>query len=106
MQLLSAQDYGDVVPDILTKESLDAMYTNYHPTVTVGGYGFGWRINHSRGWYSYHGGNLSGTATIWARGKNGVNGVLLCNSRSQTDGFDSALYVALNDIMNLVNQAY
>ena len=105
MQLLCSEDYGDVVPDILTKESLDKMYTNY-TSKTVGGYGFGWRVEHSFGWSSYHGGNLSGTATIWARGKNGVNGVLLCNSRSQKDAFDTDLYITLNDIMGEVNAIY
>ena len=105
MQLLSAEDYGDVVPDILTKESLDKMYTNYTSN-TYGGYGFGWRIEHSFNWASYHGGNLSGTATIWARGKNGVNGVLLCNSRSQKDNFDTDLYVCLKEIMERVNITY
>lgn len=105
MQLLSAEDYGDVVPDILTKESLDKMYTNYTSN-TYGGYGFGWRIEHSFNWASYHGGNLSGTATIWARGKNGVNGVLLCNSRSQKDNFDTDLYVCLKEIMESVNLYY
>lgn len=107
MQLLCAEDYGDVVPDILTKESLDKMYTNYTSTGKAG-YGFGWRIEHNTltNWASYHGGNLSGTATIWVRGKNRVNGVLLCNSRSQKDGFDTALYLGLNEIMDRVNALY
>ncbi len=108
MKLLSAEDYGTVVPDILTKESLDQMYTNYTVPGGKAGYGFGWRIEHNTltNWASYHGGNISGTATIWVRGKNGVNGVLLCNSRSQKDGFDTALYLSLNAIMERVNLLY
>ena len=107
MQLLCAEDYGTVVPDILKKETLDMMYTNYTSS-SPGGYGFGWRIGHSTltNWASYHGGNISGTATIWARGKNMVNGVLLCNSRSNASGFDTDLYVALNQIMSTVNSTY
>ena len=107
MQLLCAEDYGDVVPDILTKESLDKIYTNYTSSGKAG-YGFGWRIEHNTlsNWASYHGGNISGTATIWVRGKNRVNGVLLCNSRSQKDGFDTALYLAINEIMDEVNYKY
>ena len=107
MQVLCAEDYGTVVPDILKKETLDLMYYNYTSS-SPGGYGFGWRIGHSTltNWASYHGGNIAGTATIWARGKNGVNGVLLCNSRSPKDDFDTAIYVALNAIMATVYSSY
>ena len=107
MQVLCSEDYGTVVPDILKKETLDMMYTNWTSS-SPGGYGFGWRIGHNTltNWASYHGGNIAGTATIWARGKNGVNGVLLCNSRSNISDFDTAIYVALDAIMNLVNASY
>ena len=107
MQLVCALDYGTVVPDILQPETLDMMYTNYTSS-SPGGYGFGWRIGHSTltNWASYHGGNINGTATIIVRGKNGVHGVLLCNSRSYIDDFDTALYVGLNAIMNQVNSVY
>lgn len=107
MQLLCAEDYGTVVPDILKKETLDMMYTNWTSS-SPGGYGYGWRIGHNTltNWASYHGGNIAGTATIWARGKNMVNGVLLCNSRSNISDFDTAIYVALDAIMNLVNASY
>lgn len=107
MQLLCAEDYGTVVPDILKKETLDMMYTNWTSS-SPGGYGFGWRIGHNTltNWASYHGGNIAGTATIWARGKNGVNGVLLCNSRSNISDFDTAIYVALNSIMGTIYSSY
>ena len=107
MKLLCAQDYGSIVPGILSTESLNLMFTNYTSSGKAG-YGFGWRIEHNTlsNWASYHGGNLSGTATIWVRGKNGVNGVMLCNSRSQKDGFDTALYLAINEIMDIVNIQY
>ncbi|MBR6465792.1 MAG: serine hydrolase [Bacteroidales bacterium] len=111
MQLVCAIDYGTVVPDILQKETLDMVYTDYtsaDPPKTKGGYGFGWRIGHNTltNWASYHGGNINGTATIIVRGKNGVHGVLLCNSRSYIDDFDTALYLALNNIMSRTNDIY
>lgn len=107
MQVVCAEDYGTVVPDILKKETLDMMYTNYTSS-GKGGYGFGWRIGHNTltNWASYHGGNINGTGTIIVRGNNGVNGVLLCNSRSYIDDFDTALYVGLDAIMSLVKANY
>jgi CubicO group peptidase (beta-lactamase class C family) len=107
MQLVCAIDYGTVVPDILQKETLDKVYTNYTSS-GKGGYGFGWRIEHNTltNWASYHGGNINGTATIIVRGKNGVHGVLLCNSRSYIEDFDTALYLALNNIMSRTNYIY
>lgn len=106
MQLVSAIDYGTVVPDILKKETLDKVYTNYTSS-GKGGYGYGWRIGHNTlDWASYHGGNINGTATIIARGNKGVNGVLLCNSRNGADDFDTALYVALEAIMQRVRLIY
>ncbi|MBQ6311651.1 MAG: serine hydrolase [Bacteroidales bacterium] len=106
MQVVCAMDYGTVVPDILSKETLDQMYTNYTSS-GKGGYGFGWRIGHNTlPWASYHGGNINGTATIIARGTNNVNGVLLCNSRSYIDDFDTAIYVALSNMMQRTNAIY
>ena len=111
MQLVCAMDYGTVVPDILQKETLDMVYTDYtsaNPPSTKNGYGFGWRIGHYTltNWASYHGGNINGTATIIVRGNNGVNGVLLCNSRSYIDDFDTALYLALNNMMTRTKDIY
>lgn len=107
MKLVCAMDYGTVVPDILKKETLDKMYANYTSS-GKGGYGYGWRIGHNTltTWASYHGGNINGTGTIIVRGNNGVHGVLLCNSRSYIDDYDTAIYVALNAVMQRVNAIY
>ena len=111
MKLVCAMDYGTVVPDIFQKETLDMIYTDYttsNPPTTKNGYGYGWRILHYtlNNWATFHGGNINGTATIIVRGKNGVNGVLLCNSRNGADDFDTALYLALDNIMTRVNLLY
>ena len=111
MKVVCAMDYGTVVPDILKKETLDMMYTDYttsNPPTTKNGYGYGWRILHYtlNNWATFHGGNINGTATIIVRGKNGVNGVLLCNSRNGSDDFDTALYLALDAIMQRANVLY
>lgn len=100
MKLMQCVDYGTKVPDILKKETLDLMYT---PSAAYNRYGLGWRLNHGSftNWAAYHSGNLAGTAAIWERGKNGVNAVVLCNSRSYKDGFDDELYYLLNNIQNL-----
>ena len=111
MKVVCAMDYGTVVPDILKKETLDMVYKDYttaNPPTTKNGYGYGWRILHYTldNWASFHGGNINGTATIIVRGKNGVNGVLLCNSRNAATDFDTALYLAINNIMQRVNLIY
>ena len=97
VKLLCTIDYSSKVPDILKKETLDLMYT---PSEAYNRYGLGWRMNHSlfTNWASYHTGNLAGTATLWKRGANGVHAAILCNSRSYIDGFDTALYVLLDDM--------
>lgn len=100
MQLLCAEDYGTVVPDILKSSTLDLMYT---PSANYSHYGLGWRLNHGyyTNWASYHGGNLAGTGTLWARGSKGVNAVVLCNSRSYREDidFDTSLYDLLGTVM-------
>ena len=103
MQLLCAEDYGTVVPDILTHSSLDQIYSIVKATNNYN-YGFGWHIGHSAfgTWASYHGGDLSGTATIWVRGNNGINAVMLCNSRNNDSGFDTALYYAIDNIRTAI----
>jgi len=106
-RVLTAIDYGKVVPDILGTGWLDAMYTNYTSS-GKGGYGFGWWIGHNTmtTWQAYHTGTLSGTKTLWVKGNNGVNGVILCNSNSGKSGFDTAMFVALDDAMTQVKQAH
>ncbi|HPT06210.1 MAG TPA: serine hydrolase [Candidatus Egerieousia sp.] len=103
MQLLCAEDYGTVVPDILKSGSLDQIYSIVKATDNYN-YGFGWHIGHSAfgTWASYHGGDLSGTATLWVRGNNGINAVLLCNSRNNDSGFDTALYYAIDNIRTAI----
>lgn len=103
MEVMCSEDYGTVVPDILKTATLDQLY-KIVSAENNSNYAFGWRIGHSTllNWAAYHGGNISGTASIWVRGKNGVNGVMLCNSRSNDDNFDTALYVGLNDIMSML----
>ena len=90
MKLMAYIDYGTKVPDMLKKETLDIMYTHLPGgTVDEDGdpyikYALGWRTEYPNypSWATFHGGTLAGVATIWARGKNNVNGVVLCNSRS------------------------
>ena len=100
IKFVSGIDYYPNVHDFLKKETLDLMYT---PSKCYNNYGLGWRLNHSTlsNWGSYHGGNINGTATILVRGKNGVTCAVLCNSRSYTSGFDTALYLLADDIITI-----
>jgi hypothetical protein len=68
----------------------------------------GWWIGHNAypNWAAYHTGSLSGTATLWVRGNDGTGGVILCNSRSQKNAFDGAMYEALNNALIRVKQDY
>lgn len=107
MKLMATVDYGTKVPDILKPETLDLMY---EPSKYYSRYAKGWRVGHPNfpQWASYHTGNLSGTATMWVRGANGVNCVIVCNSRSyftansflsiKNVDIDDALFYALRDI--------
>ena len=106
-RILCAIDYNTSCPDILPEELLDKMYTNYTSS-GKGGYGLGWWIGHNAypDWAAFHTGTLSGTATLWVRGNNGVNGVILCNSRSGLDSFDGAMYDALDKAMKRVKDNY
>lgn len=106
-RILTAIDYGTAVPDILDEDWLDEMFTNY-TSYGKGGYGYGWWIAHNTmpNWGAYHTGTLSGTKTLWVRGNNGVNGVILCNSNSGRNGFETAMFVALDDAMTRVKQAH
>lgn len=96
-RFMCALDYGEAVPDVLTPAELDQLYT---PAPCYGGYGLGCCLNPSTltDWASYHTGGLSGTATVWSRGKDGVVGVLLCNSYSNREGFGQELCEALHDV--------
>lgn len=96
MMLANCVDYGQKVPDILTKASLDEMYT---PS-SVANYGLGWYIGHSvfKDWASFHSGALACTGTIWSRGNNGIHGALLTNCQPFSSDYDTALFVLLHDL--------
>ena len=73
-------------------------------------YGQGWRMNHSRLFPGahYHGGNIAGTATIWAGNTNQhMSGAFVCNSRAYnsnaTGDIDDNMYVLLDEFMNYFN---
>ena len=105
--ILSAIDCDDKVPDILQRQWLDRMYTNYTSS-GKGGYGLGWWIGHNvfTDWTAWHTGSLAGTATLWVRGNNSTNGVILCNSRSYSDGFNAAMMTVIDEAMSRVAQKY
>ncbi len=100
MKVMASIDYGTLVPDILKPETLSIMYTP--SKVYPYRYCLGWRTNHSfyTNWEAYHGGNLAGTGTFWCRSKTGTSAVVLCNSRSYKDNFDTALYDLLALVQN------
>ena len=110
MQLMACLDYKPGVEDIFPAEILDLMYTAKSGMVDGSGnvwnrYGLGWRVNYPAtgfsNWAAYHGGTLAGVCTIWARGKNNVNGVVLCNSRSYNQSIDDRMWEMLRDIQNM-----
>lgn len=98
MTLLTKVDRRTDIPDILSKEILDEMYT---PSPVYSRYGLGWRVGHPLFPDAhYHSGNIAGTATLWtSETSNGVGGAILCNSRSYIDGFDDSLYILLSDLV-------
>ena len=112
MKILTYMDGDDSVPDIFSYETLMEMYEpyRYSGTGTYGEnynrYGLGWRLNHPRLFQGahYHGGNIAGTATIWAANTyTKMSGAFVCNSRaynSNSNGdIDDNMYVLLNDFM-------
>ena len=108
MKLMAHLDYGTKVKDIFKKETLDLMYTAKEGMKTTSGsawdrYGLGWRVNYPyiTSWAAYHGGTLAGVCTIWARSKENVNGVILCNSRSYNMSIDDEMWEMLEEIQNL-----
>ena len=103
-RVLNAIDYDNGAPDILTFTWLDEMFLRR----TSGNYGLGWWIGtyYLTSCAAYHTGTLSGTATLWARGNNGVHGVILCNSRSTSSAFDSAMASVLDNARTRVKNNY
>ena len=108
MTLMSYIDYGTKVPDIFKKETLDMMYKPAENVKDTDGapypkYALGWRTEYPNypNWEAFHGGTLAGVATIWARGDRGVNGVILCNSRSYNNSIDDRMWEMLRDIQEM-----
>ena len=112
MRILTFMDGDDTVPDIFSQETLQEMYTpfQYAGSGTYGSsykrYGLGWRMNHSSLFQGahYHGGNIAGTATIWAGHTNqGMSGAFVCNSRAYNSNsmgdIDDNMYVLLDRFM-------
>lgn len=112
MKVLTYIDGDDTVPDIFSRETLQEMYTAYRFTAPgkygeeYHTYGLGWRVNHARRFPGahYHGGDIAGTATVWAGGTDsGMSGALICNSRSyirnETGDIDDNTYSILDDAM-------
>ena len=112
MKVLTYIDGDDTVPDIFSHETLKEMYTAYRFTAPgkygedYHTYGLGWRVNHARRFPGahYHGGDIAGTATVWAGGTDsGMSGALICNSCSYinnaTGDIDDNTYSILDDAM-------
>lgn len=106
MQTMLCMDGRPAVPDIISAETRTIMLT---PSKATRRYALGWRCNHSYFPDSYyHSGNLAGTAAMWLMGGNGVNCVLLCNSRSYANlsgkgSFDDELYGLMKTVWNLAS---
>lgn len=112
MRVLTFIDGDETVPDLFSHETLEEMYSpySYMGNGTYGSgykrYGLGWRMNHSSLFQGahYHGGNLAGTATLWAGDTDQhMSGAFVCNSRaynSNSSGdIDDNLYILLNRFM-------
>ena len=108
MRVLTFMDGDDTVPDIFRQETLDEMYTPFQYSGTsYQRYGLGWRMNHSSLFPGahYHGGNIAGTATLWAGNTvQHMSGAFVCNSRAynsnSTGDIDDNMYVLLNNFLN------
>lgn len=107
MQLMARIDYATEVKDILKKETLDEMYKAINVVDTDGDsfnqYALGWRKNHKNHptFEAWHGGTLAGVCPVWARTTDNVNGVILCNSRSDGKSIDSDMRYLLEDIQDV-----
>jgi CubicO group peptidase (beta-lactamase class C family) len=101
MKLMFRIDGRDKIADIIQPSTRTTMLT---ASDAYNRYALGWRLNHT--FYPgsfYHSGNLAGTAAMWVMGNNGINCVVLCNSRSYIDGFDDELYVLLRDLLSVAS---
>jgi len=101
LHLLPYIDGRDNIPDILSKDTRQLMFTQSSVSGSTF-YALGWRGGHRLFPESFfHGGNLAGTAVMWVVGPK-YNVIMLANSRSYESGFDDAIYYLLE---NLINQA-
>lgn len=110
MRLMARIDGSPKVEDILKPETIELMCTAKAGMVSSTGaaykkYALGWRCNYTDypSWTAFHGGTLAGVATIWARSKTNVNGVILCNSRSYDMDIDDEMWDVLVEIQNMFN---
>ena len=108
MQLMARIDGGTKVKDILKAETIEEMCTAKAGMKNTSGsaykkYALGWRCNYTDypSWVAFHGGTLAGVATIWARSKTNVNGVILCNSRSYNQSMDDEMWDVLVEIQKM-----
>jgi len=98
IKLLWALDGNPNIPDLISKETREMMFTPSKAGKSR--YALGWRTNHTYfpdGFY--HGGTLSGVATFWVYAQ-GYAIVFLCNSRSNYGQFDNELYRMARDMIN------
>lgn len=97
--LLPYIDGRDNVPDILSPQTRDLMFTKSTDAGSTF-YALGWRGGHRLFPYSYyHSGNLAGTAAMWVVGPK-YNVVILMNSRSYKEGFDDNMYYLMEELLS------
>lgn len=83
-------------PDILSSNGIKTLTT---PTAANQNYACGIAVNNANNWW--HSGSLPGTSTEFVRAGNGFNWVVLCNTRSNSNAFTTALdqliWIAVGD---------
>ena len=117
MRVLTYMDGDDTVPDIFSYETLQEMYSPYayQGSGTYGSnykrYGLGWRMNHSSLFPGahYHGGNIAGTATLWAGNtEHHMSGAFVCNSRAYNNNssgnIDDNMYILLDRFLKFFEE--
>lgn len=84
-KLIVRVDGVSTKPDILQPSTITTMTTR----PAASDYACGWLVNNAGNWW--HSGGLPGTATEIVRASNGFSWVILCNSRSTSATFNTAL---------------
>lgn len=105
MKVLSYMDGDDEVPDIISHEILDDMFSPYRYAGNGGyhRYGLGWRMNNSNLFPGahYHGGDLAGTASLWVGGTDSkMSGAILCNSRAYNHNVNGSMDDNMCSLLN------